>query len=367
MKFCQLCIWWNPHVISEMVSPYPIYYHPKLMEERGWEVEILTKPYSLQDELKGIVERKKLESGYPEKEVEEIEGLTVRRFKGGRAISSIRMLRYFSRNLYSLVHLHSLGVPEDLSFASLCRIRKIPLVFSHHAASLPDVLQSSGIVPSFMKESLKFMNRLEAVFVAFTEVQALLYKRMGIKRAVVIPHGLDPKILLKKDERLVKKFLAEFNLLHVGFFEPRKGQEIVIRCMPEILEEYPSTNLILVGKNLGTPYQIYLQLLSREQGVEEHVHFLRASRRELIQLYLHSDIFAFPTTGEIFGHVYTEAMAAGCPIITTDKPVAREILQGGKDGMLVERSVDAFRSGILELMSDKALRKKLARNAKKNR
>jgi glycosyltransferase involved in cell wall biosynthesis len=58
-------------------------------------------------------------------------------------------------------------------------------------------------------------------------------------------------------------------------------------------------------------------------------------------------------------------MAAGCPVITTDKPVAREILQDGRAGVLVERSVGAFERGILELMGDPELRRRLARNARR--
>jgi len=165
--------------------------------------------------------------------------------------------------------------------------------------------------------------------------------------------------------RLIAEYLDEFNILHVGSFEPRKGQEILIRCMPSLLREYPHLSLILVGKNLESPYRYRLQHLCRELGIRKHVHFLRASREELIQLYLHSDLFAFPTTGEIFGHVYLEAMAAGCPIITTHKPVAREILQEGRAGMLVQRSVQAFEKGILELMCDPGLRKRLARTARR--
>jgi len=366
LKACQISGWWNPQIFSEIVSPYPIHYLPLLWRRMGWEVEILTRPYPIPGELREVVERKKLGKGYPERKVEREDGLTVRRFPGGRALSSLRMLRHLARASPSLVHLHSLGIPEDLGFSLLCGEKGIPLVFSHHAASLPDVLVSRGVLPSLHRTTLRFMNATGAFFVAFTDFQAGLYRGLGMRRVVTIPHGMDPGIFrVRRRREMVEGYLGEFTLLHAGFFEPRKGQEILIRCMPSLLRECPGTSLVLVGKNLESPYLYHLQGLCRRLGVRERVHFLRASREELIQLYLHSDLFAFPTTGEIFGHVYLEAMAAGCPVITTDKPVAREILQDGRAGVLVERSVGAFERGILELMGDPELRRRLARNARR--
>jgi len=366
MQACQISLWWNPHIFSEFVSPYPIHYLPLLWRRKGWKVEILAKFYPIPEELREVVKRRKLGWGYPEKGVECQEGLTIRRFSGERVLSSLCMLRHFSRTSPRLVHLHSLGIPEDLGFSLLCKRKRIPLVFSHHAASLPDMLVSRGMLPSLHRTALRFMHAMGTFFVAFTDFQAGLYRRLGIKRVVTIPHAMDVGIFrVRKRREMVEGYLGEFTLLHAGFFEPRKGQEILIRCMPSLLKECPRTSLVLVGKNLESPYRSYLQDLCRKLGVEKHVHFLRASREELIQLYLHSDLFAFPTTGEIFGHVYLEAMAAGCPVITTDKPVAREILQEGRAGMLVERSVEAFEKGILELMYDPELRRRLARTARK--
>jgi len=366
MRVCQISIWWNPNILSEFVSPYFLYYLPLLWRRMGWEVEILTRPYPIPGELREVVERKRLGAGYPEKEVEREEGLTVYRFPGRRILSSLRMLRHFSKTSSSLVHLHSLGIPEDLGFSLLCREKGIPLIFLHHAASLPDVVLSRGVLPSFHREALQSMSAMGTFFVAFTDFQAGLYGRLGIKRVITIPHAIDSRVFRVGRKRgLVEEYLGEFTLLHAGFFEPRKGQEILIRCMPSLLREYPRTSLVLAGKNLESPHRHYLQSLCRKLGIEKHVHFLRASREELIQLYLHSDLFAFPTTGEIFGIVYVEAMAAGCPVVTTDKPVAREILQDGRAGMLVERSVGAFERGILELMGDPELRRRLARNARR--
>lgn len=362
--FCQACCWWNPLIISEFVSPYPIYYLPKLMEEKGWEVRILTLPYPIQEELREIAKRSG--EGYPEKEKERAGNIMVLRFSGGRISSLQRMLFHLSTDSCSIFQLHSWGIPEDLGLCSVCRIKRIPVVFCHHAASLPDVILGRGGVSLLHRSYLRVLDSLGVVSVAFTEVQAGLYRKIGMKRVKTIPHGMDPKIFeVERKRDLIEKYMGEFNLLHAGFFEPRKGQEILIRSLPKILREFPQTHLILVGKNVESPYRSYLKKLTERLGIKENVHFLRASREELIQLYLHSDVFAFPTTGEIFGHVYLEAMAAGCPVITTDKPVAREILQGGKAGLLVGRSVEAFTEGILRLLADETLKKRLVREAKK--
>jgi glycosyltransferase involved in cell wall biosynthesis len=311
-----------------------------------------------------IIRRKKLAAEYPEREQETYEGIRIRRFYGGRWSSLIRLLRHLHRNDYSLIQIHSFGLMEDLGAA--CFSHGAPVVLAHHAASLPDILTRSGIWPSTFRRSLRLMDSLGVHFVAFTHYQADLYKKVGLKSISVIPHAMTlSSFKVPKRPLLISEYLDEFNILHVGSIEPRKGQEILIRCMPSLLREYPRTSLVLVGKNLESPHRDYLQNLCRKLGIEKHVHFLRASREELIQLYLHSDLFAFPTTGEIFGHVYLEAMAAGCPVITTDKPVAREILQDGRAGMLVERSVGAFERGILELMGDPELRRRLARNARR--
>jgi glycosyltransferase involved in cell wall biosynthesis len=139
--------------------------------------------------------------------------------------------------------------------------------------------------------------------------------------------------------------------------------------MPNIIREYPHTRLILVGRSFTQSQKEYLQTLKnqvRSLGLQEKVIFIdNISRDELIQLYLASSVFALPTRAEMFGLVFLEAMGAGLPIVSTNRPYIKEILGDGEAGIVVERQRKSIENAILTLLGDQSIRKKMRDNGKK--
>ena len=82
------------------------------------------------------------------------------------------------------------------------------------------------------------------------------------------------------------------------------------------------------------------------------------SRSDIPKLLANADIFALSTTAEEgFGIVLIEAMAAGLPIIATDVPACREVLDNGKAGILVpSKRVDIWIKEIRGLLDSKKIR-----------
>jgi glycosyltransferase involved in cell wall biosynthesis len=221
------------------------------------------------------------------------------------------------------------------------------------------------------KANWKLMNSERCVFIAYTRWQESFYRSLGIKNIRIIPHGIDPGVFdVERSQGFARKYgPGEYNILCVGNIDPRKGQHYLIESMPDILKEFPGAKLFLVGRAFYDHQIAYKKRLEeeiRKTGISEHVVFLNdAPRDELIQLYKWSDVFAFPTDAELFSIVILEALAAGLPIIATDRPYIREPLQDGKAGILASRDTKSFRDGIIELLGDKALRGRISANERK--
>ena len=107
-------------------------------------------------------------------------------------------------------------------------------------------------------------------------------------------------------------------VLSVGRLSRRKGFDMVIRCLPLLLQRNLDVHYILIG--IGEDHD-YLTTLAAELDVSEHVHLLgHVSPEDLPRWYNACDVFAMPNRDidgdtEGFGMVYLEAAACGKPAI----------------------------------------------------
>jgi glycosyltransferase involved in cell wall biosynthesis len=122
-------------------------------------------------------------------------------------------------------------------------------------------------------------------------------------------------------------------VIFVGGNMQRKGLPTLIRAAPHILATLPEIEFWVVGHDKAIPS---MQALCRATGVERHVRFwgLRP-HTELLQLYAQADVFAMPSLTEAFGAVFLEAMAAGVVTLGTRVGGIPEIIEDGRNGLLV--------------------------------
>jgi phosphatidylinositol alpha-1,6-mannosyltransferase len=141
---------------------------------------------------------------------------------------------------------------------------------------------------------------------------------------------------------------------------PRKGQDMLIRALPEIRRRVPGAALLLGS---GGPYRPKLERLARDQGVDSDVVFTGSVPwAELPTLYAAGDVYAMPCRTraagldvEGLGIVYLEASATGLPVVAGDSGGAPDAVLEGETGYVVGgRDVPAIGSHIAALLADPA-------------
>ncbi|HTY27536.1 MAG TPA: glycosyltransferase family 4 protein [Mycobacterium sp.] len=142
---------------------------------------------------------------------------------------------------------------------------------------------------------------------------------------------------------------------------PRKGQDMLIKALPEIRRRVDGAALVVVG---GGPHAEHLQRLADEVGVAEHVVFTAGvPSAELPAHYAMADVFAMPcrTRGygldvEGLGIVFLEASASGVPVVAGRSGGAPETVRDGETGRVVDgRSHGEIVDAICPLLADPAL------------
>jgi glycosyltransferase involved in cell wall biosynthesis len=98
----------------------------------------------------------------------------------------------------------------------------------------------------------------------------------------------------------------------------------------------------------------------RELGVAEMVTFL-GFRRDAADLIAAADVLILASEAEAFGLVLTEALSLGTPIVATRVGGIPEIVDDGRDWLLVPPSdPDALAAAVVRLLRDDDLRKRFA-------
>ncbi|MDM0049025.1 glycosyltransferase [Variovorax sp. J22R115] len=190
------------------------------------------------------------------------------------------------------------------------------------------------------------------------EIEKAYGFRFDDSRTQVIPHGMKPvlqTIGTPPNEAPV--------VLFVGRLEPRKGIDVLLDAIPQVLESAPSVRFRIVGDKTqlsptGRPYAD--DFLSSKSGArwrnsvafEGHI-----DEAELMNAYASCDIFVAPSRFESFGLVFVEAMRVAKPVIGCSAGGMTEVIVNDECGLLVAPGdVDQLAAAILRLVQSPSLR-----------
>jgi glycosyltransferase involved in cell wall biosynthesis len=152
---------------------------------------------------------------------------------------------------------------------------------------------------------------------------------VGAARARVASHGV------------TKPFV-----LFVSSLWPYKNCGGLLRAWARARAELPDRQLVVVGPGRDEKYLASLRALAAELGIAGDVVFVGGvPLEETTSFYRAADVFVYPSLNETFGLPILEAMACGCPVVTSDTSAMPEtaggaaVLSNPKDPASIARAI----------------------------
>jgi phosphatidylinositol alpha-mannosyltransferase len=263
----------------------------------------------------------------------------------------------FKAHDFDLVHVHCPTAPTLPLFT--LQTAPCPLVGTFHTTGGRNFLQDA-----FHPMLSGLVRRLDArIAVSETARDTALIYYPG--KYEIIPNGVDVDQFTPGTPPFAEwRDANHVNLLFVGRLDPRKGVQVLLDVMPEVVRRTDGRARLLV---VGDSYLRARFEASVAPEARGHVRFLgHVPSADLPRWYATGDVFVSPATGnESFGIVLAEAMAAGRAVVASDIPGYRSVVTPEIDGVVAPPGdVQALTEQIVRLARDPELRRELSRRGR---
>ncbi|UCD72549.1 MAG: glycosyltransferase family 4 protein [Candidatus Bathyarchaeota archaeon] len=294
---------------------------------------------------------------------ERLEGIEIERFILTGPFVIPRLLQFVFAKKIDVVHVHWSKWKTGLLAVLIAKILGKPVILGLagddvYTPADPD--RRPGFV---------YMHLVEMADLLVTTSEDL--KRRAIEKgfprnAVAIPQGIDTKkfnpIVSGRNVRETLDWLDNPIVMAAARLIERKGIAYLVDAFAQVLREEPDAKLMIAGEG---PERRRLEEKVKRLGLSKSVSFLGIiPYREVSSYYAACDVFVHIPTYEAMPHVIYEAMATGKPVVASRVGGILEVIEHGKDGLLVEpKAPSETAEAILKLIHNRRLAGEVGENA----
>lgn len=198
----------------------------------------------------------------------------------------------------------------------------------------------------FSAHAVREADDIIAVSQATADDVAKYYGRT--QRVHVIHHGVDhERFRVSGGEVSIRAFKKPY-ILYVGQLQPRKNLVRLIRAFEQLKWSRPELQLVIAGGH-GWLKQPILEAIKKSSAAKDIVLPGVVPDNLLPALYRQAEVFVLPSLYEGFGMPILEAMACGCPVVTSNVSSMPEV--AGEAAVLVEPiDTESIAAGIKEAL-----------------
>jgi glycogen synthase len=312
---------------------------------------------------------------------EELEGVLIRRFpidyrkwvrRSGRILALAGTWRMKAKFAAPGFHVHGLAsaireakpdivhigplpytrlMYEGLREGAHCHARVVATPCTHFGEDRSNAVARHYTQPA----QIKLLNHCDALL-ALTHVEQRGLVQCGVQseKIRVTQLGIDLATVTGGEP---ERFRTRHNVqgpivLQLGTKAGDKGTIAVVEGMKRLWAEQLSATLVLAGATT-TEFESYLQ---HQPPMPRLLNLAPISEDEKRDLLAAATILVNPSRVESFGIVYLEAWANGKAVIGADIPVTREVIEHGRDGLLVRfGDPEAIAHAVRRLLQDPSL------------
>ena len=257
---------------------------------------------------------------------------------------------------------YALDLLVNLKFTAplVCRAKTIFIMHGSEWFTIPDAFQWYDRLYHKMCVPL-YCRRADAIVAVSRKVKQDVVAFTGTPPEKIVPiyNGFDPRLFRPQEhpeltEEVRRQYhLPEKFLLWVGQIYPPKNVERLLQAFKLIAPDIPH-QLVLAGEPRWRSTAVWR--LTESLGLQDRIRFTGwVPHEDLAILYHLAALFVLPSLSEGFGIPLLEAMASGCPVVTSETGSPHEVV-GDAAQLVNPYDVSAIAHGMAMVLSNPALR-----------
>jgi glycosyltransferase involved in cell wall biosynthesis len=200
-----------------------------------------------------------------------------------------------------------------------------------------------------------------AVFTGTHFVKQDLVENLSVQEANITVTSESADII-KDTPKAISELRGKAFIFYVGRAQAHKNIDGLILAFEKVLQTNPETILVLAGKKDAA--YTYLEQLAQKKNINNILFTGFVSEAELHWLYKNCAAYVFPSLSEGFGLPGLEAMAHGCPVVSSNATCLPEVY-GDAALYFNPENIEDIVHKIDRILRDTQLRKDLIERGKK--
>lgn len=305
--------------------------------------------------------------------VETINDVTVYRFAEQKLISSHFKLGRILNNIYSKYLLSkkvaAIEKNEDIDMIEsyewngpLFSKPKSKLIIRLHGGNTPHAeaegVQRNSFIAFWEKRNLRMADLIVPVSEHILKITQKSFGTMKVPFKKIYNSINDSLFCINEKVQRDKNLV-----LFVGKFHARKGVFELFQIIEILMNLNENYRFVFIGNHTEENKAQLMKSISTIYS--SRIEFInQVSQTELPAFYQRANLMIMPTLAEAFGLTTIEAMACGCVVAMNDIPVAREIIEDDRDGIIIDvKNFEESANKINKLLNNDSKIEQLRMNA----